>query len=50
MHEFLISFCHTEWYSLDRFFSLTVGARKNKHAHAAATIIGIAPEVTVKTI
>ena len=43
MHEFPISYSHTEWYFLFFFF----GARETKHAQRA---IGFVPEVAVQTI
>ena len=42
MHEFPISYSHTEWYLLISLF----GAREYKHAQL--TLIGFIPEVAVK--
>ena len=41
MHEFPISYSHTESYFIFAFF----GARETKHAQRTLTIIGIVPEV-----
>ena len=44
MHEFPVSYSHTEWYFLISLF----GAREYKHEYKHDTIISFVPEVAVK--